>query len=132
MNTSKRHGKKWTHNEVLALQREYELLELDLQTIATKHCRSVNSIIYKLYAEGFTDTLLTDMQSKKKVKIAKNEVHFEDSNCDEDEDEDVNKNINTLTDRVWSLETSVSNITSMVKQMFNQITTKKVKSSVKI
>jgi len=111
MDTCKRHGKKWTHNEVLALQREHELLELDLQTIANKHKRSVKSIIHKLYAEGFTESLLCE----DKVEV---------ENLDE-------LNINTLTDRVWNLETSLTNITSMVKEMFHQMTSKKEKSLIK-
>ena len=32
----KRHGNKWTTPEVLALQREYELLEMNIYDIASK------------------------------------------------------------------------------------------------
>lgn len=43
--TSRRQGNKWTINETLALQREYELLGWDVEKIANKHQRSVTSIL---------------------------------------------------------------------------------------
>jgi len=52
----KRSGNKWTINEMLSLQREYELLELTVQQIARKHERSVNAILSKLEKEGFIET----------------------------------------------------------------------------
>ena len=52
---SKRHNTKWGVNEVLALQREYELLELSVTEIATKHKRSNKSILFKLTQEGFIE-----------------------------------------------------------------------------
>ena len=52
-NGNKRNGNKWTVNEVLALQREYELLEWTIQEISAKHQRSIGSILFKLTAEGF-------------------------------------------------------------------------------
>jgi hypothetical protein len=51
----RRHNKKWCVNELIALQREYELLGWDIQEIATKHERSVKSILFKLKQEGFID-----------------------------------------------------------------------------
>jgi hypothetical protein len=53
METYKRANNKWTVNEILRLQREYELLELSVQEIAERHERSVYAILYKLEAEGF-------------------------------------------------------------------------------
>ena len=49
---NRRHGNRWTINETLALQREYELLGWDVEKIANKHQRSVTSINYKLESEG--------------------------------------------------------------------------------
>ena len=46
-------GKKWTINECLQLQREYELIGLSVEEIAALHKRSVNSIMFKLDQEGF-------------------------------------------------------------------------------
>ena len=48
MNDFHRNGNKWTVNELLSLQREYELLELDIQQIALKHKRTVRAILFRL------------------------------------------------------------------------------------
>lgn len=53
----KRANKTWTITELIALQREYELLELNVTDIAVRHKRSVPAIIYKLESEGFIDSL---------------------------------------------------------------------------
>ena len=50
-----RNGNRWTVNELLQLQREYELLELSVQEIASKHQRSERAILFKLVSEGFMD-----------------------------------------------------------------------------
>lgn len=51
----KRHYFKWNINELIALQREYELLELTIQEIAIKHNRSVKAILCKLEQENFIE-----------------------------------------------------------------------------
>jgi hypothetical protein len=48
-----RNGLKWGIPEILRLQREYELLKYDVNTIAELHDRSVNAIKFKLVAENF-------------------------------------------------------------------------------
>ena len=53
MNT--RSNKKWTVSECLQLQREYELLGMNVDEIAQKHKRSSNAIMFKLDQEGFAD-----------------------------------------------------------------------------
>lgn len=50
-----RYRKRWTINECLQLQREYELLGWDIDKIAKKHQRSPNGIMNKLDREGFAD-----------------------------------------------------------------------------
>jgi hypothetical protein len=50
-----RNGFKWTINEILSLQREFELLGWDIDTIAHKHNRTPNAIMHKLNQEGFAD-----------------------------------------------------------------------------
>ena len=42
---------KWSVNEILSLQREYELYELSIQEIALLNKRSVFSILHKLEKE---------------------------------------------------------------------------------
>jgi hypothetical protein len=49
----KRHNKLWNVNEILRLQREYELLKLSISEIAKLHQRSENAILYKIEQEGF-------------------------------------------------------------------------------
>lgn len=56
MNTFKRIGNKWSVNELLQLQREYELLEWTVQKIADKHQRTVNAIMFRLEDEGFINS----------------------------------------------------------------------------
>ena len=55
-NSNKRSGNKWNVNELLSLQREYELLEMSVKDIAVKHGRSEVAILYKLEEEGFIDS----------------------------------------------------------------------------
>jgi len=55
MTNYKRVGAKWTVNECLRLQREYELLKLSIDEIAALHQRSPQAIMYKLDAEGIAD-----------------------------------------------------------------------------
>ncbi len=50
-----RSGYKWTVNEILSLQREFELLGWTIDQIALKHKRTPNAIMYKLDQEGFAD-----------------------------------------------------------------------------
>ena len=58
----RRNRYKWSVNEVLNLQREYELQELTIQEIALLHKRSVFSILNKLEKEhiiiNFSDVIL--------------------------------------------------------------------------
>jgi len=51
-----RHNFKWNVNELLSLQREYELLEMTIQDIAIKHERSIDAILFRLQKEGFIET----------------------------------------------------------------------------
>ena len=53
MSTNKRHGNRWTINEIISLQREYELLEWSVYEIAEKHQRTVMAIMSKLQKEEF-------------------------------------------------------------------------------
>jgi len=54
-----REGKKWSVNETLRLQREYELLELDVYDISKLHERSVRSILFRLQKEGFIEDFVS-------------------------------------------------------------------------
>jgi ribosomal protein S8 len=158
MSYLKRNGNKWTINELLSLQREYELLEWSIQKIALKHSRSIESILYKLEEEGFILSWadargFNPSQYKKQINNVEHdedddeeyeeEDDLEDEEEDDDEDEDLeeddeeemkdelkykkddNENdFEILTERVWNLETSLSDIGAMVKQMFHSLVLK--------
>ena len=126
-----RSGNKWRINEVLSLQREYELLEWSVQQIAEKHQRSVEAILFKLESEGFisswTEARGFDSQSYQNTWITSGN---DSSECCFDCNENVVVNddmsdADKLTDRVWHLETSVKEIGSLVKQMFDGMVAKK-------
>lgn len=55
MNIYERRGKKWSINEILKLQREYQLCELSIDEIAFMHNRSPEAIMYKLDEQNFAD-----------------------------------------------------------------------------
>jgi hypothetical protein len=66
-----RTGYKWNINEILSLQREYELLELSIEDIALRHKRSVSAIIFKLEAESILSekNILSYPKQKKSNKM---------------------------------------------------------------
>ena len=141
MTTNMRFGKKWTINEILSLQREYELLEWSVQEIANKHRRSVKAILFKLEAEGFISSWDEargfDLESYQTEMLGEPEcekgivLHY-DVNDDEEDDDvltiiddiETDKAVYGLTERVWNLETSVNEISVMVKKMFEVLVSK--------
>lgn len=155
MSATKRSGNRWTINEVLSLQREYELLEWSVQEIAVKHQRSVMAIVYRLDQEGFIDSWnnIRGFDFKEfQNSGTNNTLHLEgitydisddsedenfeaydseDENFEDDDSEYFEKNdkkndeLNKLADRVWNLETVVTDISSMVKQIFDDMVASK-------
>ena len=110
-----RANNKWTVNELLSLQREYELLEMSVEQIALKHQRSTKAILFKIESEGFTNDSNNVFLE---YKTTENEVLSELSQVDD---------IDKLNERIWNLETNVADISSMVKQMFNNMVVTKTK-----
>ena len=143
---NRRQGNKWTINELISLQREYELLELTVQEIAEKHQRSETAILYKLESEGLIESwnnargfVSEDYQNsvssnKEQVEAEVEECcggdddeeyqFVEDAESDDDEISDDESEVEKLTERVWSLETSVSEISSMVKNIYSMLSAK--------
>jgi len=107
MSFTERSGKKWSINEVLKLQREYELLSLPINKIALNHKRTNGAIISKLEKEEF----ITHEQA--------NELYNNLSN----------KNSDEVMNKIWNLETSLSNISQEVKEL---LSTHKMNSQNKI
>ena len=112
-----RNGFKWSVNEVLSLQREFELLEWDIDTIAHKHQRSPNAIMYKLDQEQFADYNV--------LFSAYHNLHTHTSRDDairlEVSEKKVNADANepTVSDRIKVLETSVDHIVRIL-ETFNR------------
>jgi hypothetical protein len=145
--TPERHYNRWTINEILSLQREYELLEWTIQEIAYKHQRSVRAILCKLEAEGFIGSWddARGFNSKEYQDICSGAIDEDESVAEfDDEDDDYNEaeekedddetlsvddkesEVDKLTERIWNLETSVKDIGSMVSKMFDSwVSTKK-------
>jgi hypothetical protein len=135
---------------LISLQREYELLELTVQQIADKHQRSETAILYKLESEGLIESwnsargfVSEDYQNS--VSSNKEQVNYDESEdveecCGGDDDEeyqfveeaesddddisDDESEVEKLTERVWSLETSVGEISSMVKNIYSMLSAK--------
>jgi hypothetical protein len=132
MQTYKRNGNKWSVNEMLKLQREYELLELNILEISLLHQRSVEAILYKLEAEGFIETWSEARGLNEWYNEKYSELEHEDDEQPLSPNNDLTSNesteIENLTERVWSLETSVGEIRTMVKQMFDKMVETKNKS----
>ena len=123
-----RHCFNWTIAENLRLEREYDLLELDVNAIAKMHGRSVHAIVHQLQAEGiicrFADARGYEVSSTNESEDqadddSDSEYEFEEE-CDDDEDEDEDEDaidedyealveMNTrLQRRVAQLETTIS------------------------
>ena len=88
MTTYRRANAKWTINECLRLEREFDLLKLSIDEIATLHERSAQSIMYKLDSEGLADyNVLAVCGTNYQLRVS--DINNRDSNQDEeDEDED--------------------------------------------
>ena len=152
----KRNGNRWTVNELLSLQREYELLEWTVQQIAEKHQRTERAILFRLESEGivssWNDARGFNMESYKaqcEGEVVTDDCVCNEESCvddddeedhhggddndseyfgeeDEDEDEDESQcddasEVEKLSERVWSLETAVTDIKDMVQHLFNNL-----------
>ena len=129
--TAYRAGNKWTVNELLSLQREYELLEMSIQQIAAKHERSITSILFKLETEGFIDS----WNSARGFDILEYQRQMDGDDCDEEDccdgadccDDDSGSDANTdvyvdgIVNRVLRLETDVKEMRFMLTHIFNNM-----------
>ena len=158
MNTAKRNGNRWTINELLSLQREYELLEWTFQQIAVKHQRTERAILFRLESEGIIDSwddargfniendvtnvfvcnqelCVDEDEDEDEVReCCDNDSEYNDDDDDDDDDESVcddASEVEKLSERVWGLETAVTDIKDMVQHLFNNLVStnqKKTKS----
>ena len=120
-----RHCFNWTIAENLRLEREYDLLELDVNAIAKMHGRSVHAIVHQLQAEDmisrFADARgyevsFANESADQVIDDSDSEYEFEEECDDEDEDEDaIDEDYEALVEmntrlqrRVAQLETTIS------------------------
>lgn len=138
MNTFKRIGNKWSVNELLQLQREYELLEWSVQKIADKHQRTVNAIMFRLEDEGFINSWSEargfkigsdcDIEEKNDNAVVEEAADGDDNNsecvcgdnwnecddnsslCDDVEDDNTITSSDRLNERLDAIEETLANI----------------------
>ena len=115
----KRHYNKWTVNELLQLQREYELLNLSIPDIAKNHERTEDSILYRLQEE--------ELILNESVNLV--EPLTKKSNRKDKPITNTNTNTN-LSQRVINLESSVFEMKTMVKQMVDEFMEQKRQKTV--
>ena len=90
MTDYKRFGNRWTINECLQLEREYDLLELSIDEMAERHQRTPNAIMLKLDSEGYADycVLYSNYKISKQQEEDENQEEEDENQEEEDEDEE--------------------------------------------
>ena len=124
-----RFGYKWNINECLRLQREFELLCLPIDEIASRHKRTPKAIMFKLDEEGFAT--YTDLYNsyhglnKFEVKYHLNNTHPKIQLSDYDETASVSiAESESESDEDQEAETDVGsyyNMRSYIKQLESQV-----------
>jgi hypothetical protein len=116
MSNTRRSGFRWTINEILTLQREYELLELPISEIADRHGRSFFSILSKLKSEDFID----DHTYHSEVMNYRNNIRLEFSDNATENDSYTNTEM-SMDDRISFLESAVNEVRSAVSKLLNSV-----------
>jgi len=126
-------GKRWTVNECLQLQREFELLNLSIDEIADIHKRTAAGIMNKLAAEGLADynVLYSNYYGlNDQMPVNKFDADEADNDCmgndeeytpeEDDEEEDDEEEDDNIKEHVLRLEKQVMALTEMfMKQSKN-------------
>lgn len=139
MQTQKRSGYKWSVNECLRLEREYDLLKLSVSEIALLHERSDEAIMYKLDQEGIADynhlyvkqnsTMFLKEEheysdSDEEEKDSDDSSNYEGSDEEQDdeqeeqEEEEEKYNAYNLKQQVQILTKQLANLTAIVYKSF--------------
>lgn len=124
---STRIGFRWSINEVLSLQREFELLGWSIDEIAQKHKRTPNAIMFKLDQEGFANynVLYNDYQDLNNKMPNDNtiELSLEHNNTSEDNESQLDceseNDVYNLSQRVDDIEENISEIRDMLKRIIS-------------
>ena len=131
-NHEQRTGFKWSINECLRLQREFELLNLPVEEIALLHQRSPYAIMYKLDSEGLADfnelyqqtysieksSTVDDDASESEAELEDAEESYQDdaseSEADASESDEEEYNRYDMKQQVRILTKQLSNLTAVV------------------
>ena len=122
MTSFKRFGNRWTINECLQLEREFDLLELSIDEMAQRHQRTPNAIMLKLDSEGHADyNVLYSNYHALNTQIVSQTKAEEEEDEEEDEYEDYESDADTLVDDVEaennSLKQQVLNLEKKVNEL---------------
>jgi hypothetical protein len=90
MTTYRRANAKWTINECLRLEREFDLLKLSIDEIAALHERSAQGIMYKLDSEGLADYNVLAVCGTN-YQLRDSDINNQDSNQEEEEEDEDEK-----------------------------------------
>ena len=113
----KRANKMWTINETLKLQREYELLGMNVNQIASAHKRSVDAIAHRLKYEGFIEQLSDARGYKVHDIILKSDDQVSDLSSPADYDEDLTEDVSDESTGVTSLSERINSLVERVQKM---------------
>jgi hypothetical protein len=117
-----RTGFKWTVNECLRLEREYDLLKLSVEEIALLHQRSSYAIMYKLDEEGIAEfnQLYQQTYPNQEASVvdaeeseAESEAEAEAEDSEEESDEEDYDRYD-MRKQITSLTKQLSNLTAVV------------------
>jgi hypothetical protein len=122
--TRNRYGNRWTINECLQLQREFELLNLPIDEIAKRHKRTPKAIMFKLDKEEFADiNLLWSSYYSNSSIPTKNDLNPEfdqeeefvddDSDYEEEEEQEEGDDLDDIKKQIMNLGKQVLELTKM-------------------
>jgi hypothetical protein len=126
MTSCKRFGNRWTINECLQLEREFDLLELSIDEIAERHQRTPNAIMIKLDSEGHADynilysnyhTLNSHMNTQKTNQTEESDEEEEYNESEEEEEyneSDEEEEELSLKLQVMQLEKKLNDLTDFI------------------
>jgi hypothetical protein len=117
-------NKKWTVTELLSLQREYELLEMDIFDIALKHKRTPKAILYKLNDEGLIDDF---SDARGYDKFYKEEENIDDKLASITMTTETMSN-QSIMNRISCLEDSMSSIKMVLDNINSKLSSKPVRT----
>ena len=122
MTDYKRFGNRWTINECLQLEREFDLLELSIDEMAERHHRTPNAIMLKLDSEGHADycvlysnyKICKQQEEDEEQDEEQEDEEQEDELEDELEDEEQEDQELSLKLQVLNLEKNVNQLTELL------------------